>query len=109
MRDFCAAQDWKIAGEYIDHAPANDQAHRTAWRLLLDDAGKRRFSVVFVFKLDRAFRKLDDHEVAAHIVEVLGVLGRKDEALEVLQSAESRHPDSGLLKDVRERLFPDSP
>ena len=62
-----------------------------------------------LLELDRAFRKLDDHEVAAHIVEVLGVLGRKDEALEVLQSAESRHPDSGLLKDVRERFFPDSP
>ncbi len=60
-------------------------------------------------ELDRAYSKLDDHEVAAHIVDVLSALGRRDEALERLQSAESRHPDSGLLKDVRERVFPDSP
>ncbi len=60
-------------------------------------------------ELDRAYRKLDDHEVAAHIVDVLGALGRNDEALELLQSAQSRFPDSDLLKDVRERVFPDSP
>jgi tetratricopeptide (TPR) repeat protein len=60
-------------------------------------------------ELDRAYAKLDDHEVAAHIVDVLDALGRNDEALELLQSAESRHPDSDLLKDVRERVFPDSP
>lgn len=62
-----------------------------------------------LIELDRAYRKLDDHEVAAHIVDVLDALGRKDEALELLQSAESRHPDSDLLKDVRERVFPESP
>ena len=62
-----------------------------------------------LIELDRAYRKLDDHEVAAHIVDVLDALGRNDEALELLQSAESRHPDSDLLKDVRERVFPDSP
>jgi tetratricopeptide (TPR) repeat protein len=62
-----------------------------------------------LIELDRAYAKLDDHEVAAHIVDALDALGRKNEALELLQSAESRHPDSDLLKDVRERVFPDSP
>ena len=59
-------------------------------------------------ELQRAYEKLDDHEVAAHIVEVLAALERNDEALEVLRDAESRHPDSELLQDVRDRLFPDA-
>lgn len=56
MRNFCAAHGWEIVAEYVDYASANDQAHRTRWPDLLDDAAKRRFSVVLVFKLDRAFR-----------------------------------------------------
>ena len=59
-------------------------------------------------ELQRAYERLDDHEVAAHIVEVLDALGRRDEALEVLEGAESRHTDSELLDDVRNRLFPDA-
>ena len=46
LRDYCAAQGWDIAGEYVDHAPANDLAHRVHWRRLLDDAARRRFSTV---------------------------------------------------------------
>ena len=41
MRDFCAAQGPEIYDEYIDHAPANDLAHRLRWRDLLDDAAKK--------------------------------------------------------------------
>lgn len=59
-------------------------------------------------ELQRAYERLDDHEVAAHIVEVLDALGRRDEALQVLEDAESRHTDSELLDDVRNRLFPDA-
>ena len=59
-------------------------------------------------ELRRAYEKLDDHEVAAHIVETLVALDRRDEALEVLADAESRHTDSQLLQDVRDRLFPDA-
>jgi tetratricopeptide (TPR) repeat protein len=59
-------------------------------------------------ELQRAYEKLDDHEVAAHIVEVLVALDRNDEALVVLEDAESRHQDSELLEDVRDRLFPDA-
>ncbi|NCF25415.1 MAG: tetratricopeptide repeat protein [Gammaproteobacteria bacterium] len=60
-----------------------------------------------LLELERAYEKLDDHEVAAHIVEVLVALERPDEALEVLEDAETRHTDSELLQDVRNRLFPD--
>jgi tetratricopeptide (TPR) repeat protein len=59
-------------------------------------------------ELRRAYERLDDHEVAAHIVETLVALERRDEALEVLLDAESRHTDSNLLQDVRDRFFPDA-
>ena len=58
LRDFCRAQRWEVHREYVDHAPATDIAHRTAWRDLLDDAARKRFQVVLVFKLDRAFRSV---------------------------------------------------
>ena len=55
LRDFCTAQEWVLFREYVDQVSASDFAHRHAWRQLLDDAAKRKFSVVLVFKLDRAF------------------------------------------------------
>jgi tetratricopeptide (TPR) repeat protein len=60
-------------------------------------------------ELVRAYTMMKDHEVAAHIVETLMALDRRDEALEQLEEAEALTPESDLLKDVRERLFPDAP
>lgn len=59
-------------------------------------------------ELQRAYEGLDDPEVAAHIVEVLAVLERSDDAMEMLVAAETKDPESPLLKDVRERVFPDA-
>ena len=59
-------------------------------------------------ELKRAYEKLDDPEVASHIVEVLAALDRNDEALEILVAAEEKAPASPLLKDVRERYFADA-
>ncbi len=73
LRDYCAAQGWEVVSEYIDYAPANDQAHRTAWRQLLDDAAKKKFSVVLVFKLDRAFRRVKHMHDTLAAWEVVGV------------------------------------
>ena len=56
-------------------------------------------------QLEIAYDRFPDHEVAAHLVEVLAVLEREDEALELLHSAEQENPDSALLKDARERFF----
>jgi tetratricopeptide (TPR) repeat protein len=58
--------------------------------------------------LQKAYEKLDDPEVASHIVEVLDAMDRRDEALTVLEAAESKDPDSAMLHDVRERIFPDA-
>ena len=73
LRDFCIAQGWEIVAEYVDHAPANDQAHRVRWRDLLDDAAKKKFTVVLVFKLDRAFRSVKHMHDTLATWEVVGV------------------------------------
>jgi tetratricopeptide (TPR) repeat protein len=59
-------------------------------------------------QLEIAYEKFPDHEVAAHLVEVLVALERNDEALELLARADIKDPESELLKDARERLFPES-
>jgi tetratricopeptide (TPR) repeat protein len=60
-------------------------------------------------QLEIAYERFPDPEVAAHLVEVLVALERNDEAAELLGVAEEQAPDSELLKDVRERLFPEAP
>lgn len=59
--------------------------------------------------LEEAYEKLRDPEVAAHIVEVLWVLDRHDDAMAALQEAEVLFPESDLLKDMRQRISPDTP
>jgi len=59
-------------------------------------------------ELRKAYDKLDDPEVASHIIEVLAALDRNDEAMDMLLAAEEKAPASPLLEDVRERLFADA-
>ena len=51
-----------------------------------------------------AHRDLPDHEVTAHLVEVLWVTGSRGEALKVWQEGIERDPQSEILKRVMERF-----
>jgi len=73
LRDFARLHKWEIVGEFVDHAPANDPLHRTAWRKLLDDAAKRRFQAVLVFKLDRVFRSVKHMHDTLAVWEAQGI------------------------------------
>ena len=73
IRDYCKAQSWQVAREYVDHASARDMAHRKAWRHLLDDGSRRRFKAVVVFKLDRAFRSVKDMHDTLATWDALGI------------------------------------
>jgi len=55
--------------------------------------------------LNEAYDKLSDPEVAGHIVEVLWVLERRDEAQTMLEDAEQRFPENDVLQRVRERYL----
>lgn len=73
LRDFAAQQGWAVHREYVDHGPANDLAHRIAWRALLDDGARGRFQTVAVFKLDRAFRSVKHLHDTLAVWEVQGL------------------------------------
>jgi DNA invertase Pin-like site-specific DNA recombinase len=73
LRVYCAAHGLEIHREYIDHAPATDLFRRKSWAQLLDDAVKRRFGVLLVFKLDRAFRSVKHMHDTLDVLALAGV------------------------------------
>ncbi len=54
--------------------------------------------------LRRAYELNEDDEIAAHLVEVLWVSGRQQEARELWQRASEKQPDSDYLRQVKERF-----
>ncbi len=60
MREFVQPPDLVTFGEYVDYASATDLLHRVQWRQLLEDASKRRFDLLLVWRMDRAFRSVLD-------------------------------------------------
>ncbi|MBN1366605.1 MAG: recombinase family protein [Dehalococcoidales bacterium] len=60
LREYCTRQNYEVSREYVDLASAQDALHRTAWRELLDHAARRRFDLVIVWRIDRAFRSVID-------------------------------------------------
>lgn len=60
LREFCQAQGWQPAGEFVDQASATDLRGRTAWRDLLEACARRTTDLVLVWRVDRAFRSVLD-------------------------------------------------
>lgn len=73
MRDFTKVQAWEMFNEYIDYAPATDLLHRTAWKELLSDASRRRFDILLVWRMDRAFRSVLDAATTLERLRTWGV------------------------------------
>lgn len=73
LREFAQAQGWMIANEFVDHAPATDLRARTAWRVLLDQAARRRVDLVLVWRIDRAFRSVLDAATTLERLRTWGV------------------------------------
>jgi tetratricopeptide (TPR) repeat protein len=55
--------------------------------------------------LQRAYDKQQENEIAAHLVEVLWVLGRKDEAKKLFNKAIKDAPDDEYLRDFQRRIL----
>ncbi|MDD5127234.1 MAG: recombinase family protein [Dehalococcoidales bacterium] len=73
LREFVNDQKWVLFKEYTDQAPATDLVHRTAWRELLDAASKRKFDLLTVWRMDRAFRSVLDAATTLERLRTWGV------------------------------------
>jgi tetratricopeptide (TPR) repeat protein len=58
-------------------------------------------------ELERAYDLMKDAEIAAHIVEVLWNLERKDDAIAFMAQADIDYPNNMRLAELRERLLDD--
>ncbi len=96
LRASCAEHKWRIVQEYVDRASAADFKNRCAWRRMMDDAAKRRFDVVFVWRLDRAFRS------TLHAAESLDRLQKAGVALVSLTErwADGTTPEGQLMRTI---------
>ena len=56
--------------------------------------------------LQRAYAQRPDAEIAAHLGEVLWMLGRKDEAQRTLREAQKKHPASEEIQEALKRFSP---
>ena len=73
LRQFVEDQGWENYEEFIDYVPATDIAPRVEWRKLLDDASKRRFDLLLVWRMDRAFRSVLDAATTLERLRTWGV------------------------------------
>lgn len=76
----------------------NDAAILDSWGWLQYRRGHLDEAVTY---LQRAYKLVDDPEIAAHLGEVLWELGRKSEARRIWSEASKRAPDHEELKRVR--------
>lgn len=53
LRNYAAGRGWEVTQEYVDQGVSGAKATRPALKQCLLDAGRRRFDVLLVWKLDR--------------------------------------------------------
>ena len=58
LREYCERRGWTVAGEYVDAGISGAKDRRPELDRLMQDAHKRRFDVIAVWKFDRFARKL---------------------------------------------------
>ena len=73
LREFVNRQQWDVYEEYVDQVPATDLTNRTSWRDLLRDASKKRFDLLLVWRMDRAFRSVLDAATTLERLRTWGV------------------------------------
>ena len=73
VREYLARHGWENAGEYVDEGWSGAKASRPEFDKLMDDASKRLFDVVLVWKLGRFGRSLLNCKTALQQLQAHGV------------------------------------
>ena len=73
MREYCARRGWQVAGEYVDSGISGAKDRRPELDRLMQEAHKRRFDVVAVWKFDRFARSVTHLLRALDTFRVLGI------------------------------------
>lgn len=72
LQAYLKKREWEIYQEYIDQGYTGGNTKRPAFSQMMEDARKRKFDVLVVWKLDRLGRSLKD---LINTLDELGVLG----------------------------------
>lgn len=73
LRDYCERRGWSVAGEYVDAGISGAKDRRPELDRLMQDAHKRRFDVVAVWKFDRFARSVSHLLRALDTFRALGI------------------------------------
>ncbi len=73
LREYCQRRGWEIAGEYVDTGVSGAKDSRPELNRLMNDARRRRFDLILVWKLDRFGRSLRHLVNALAELEAIGV------------------------------------
>mgnify|MGYP000979743531 CR=1 FL=1 len=72
LRQFVKRTGWTIYQEYIDQSFTGANIKRPAFQKMMEAAGKRKFNILLVWKLDRLSRSLKD---LINTLDTLGACG----------------------------------
>jgi DNA invertase Pin-like site-specific DNA recombinase len=73
LKEYCNRRGWKIAGEYVDVGVSGAKDSRPELNRLMEDAHRRKFGVVIVWKFDRFARSVSHLLRALETFRALGV------------------------------------
>jgi DNA invertase Pin-like site-specific DNA recombinase len=73
LREYCERRGWTVAGEYVDAGISGAKDRRPELDRLMQDAHKRRFDVIAVWKFDRFARSVSHLLRALDTFRVLGI------------------------------------
>jgi DNA invertase Pin-like site-specific DNA recombinase len=73
LRQFAEARGWTVAGEYIDAGVSGAKDSRPELNRLMNDAHRRRFDVVCVWRFDRFARSVSHLLQALETFKALGI------------------------------------
>lgn len=95
LREYARARRLELVAEFVDEAVSGAKARRPALDRLLEDAHRRRFDAVLVWKLDRLGRSL------SHLLRVAETAGRVGGGPSLPGRCRPRHDRSRGAVDLR--------